>query len=221
MDPYDGGWWIAMWIGMATFGLVVLGAVAWFMWQMIRLSAERSSAHDMLEERLARGEIDVEQYRTLSRELGNASQPRKGGNAMFVWVAAAILVFTALVAAPAIAMAATHGDWGMFGHMGVGAMMGGGGQNTANAPLTVGSDRETVTVNDSTFSPGNLQVSVGATVTWLNRDSATHNATARDGSWKTANLSTGESDTITFNQAGEFDYRCSLHPSMQAHLSVK
>jgi plastocyanin len=106
----------------------------------------------------------------------------------------------------------------MFDHMG--SMMG-GGRNTANAPLTAGSSTETVTIKDFAFSPGNLQVPVGATVTWTNGDSAPHNATARDGIWKTDTLSDGDTNTLTFSRAGEYDYYCTIHPSMKAHLSVR
>lgn len=121
-----------------------------------------------------------------------------------------------LFAVPAIA--ATRGNWDMFDR--VGGMMG-GGRNTANAPLTIGSSAQTVTMQNLAFSPGNLPVPVGTTVTWTNRDSPPHNATAQDGSWRTNTLSDGESGTITFSRAGEYDYYCTIHPSMKAHFSVK
>jgi plastocyanin len=64
-------------------------------------------------------------------------------------------------------------------------------------------------------------VPAGATVTWENEDSAAHDATARNGDWKTQRLSDGERDTLTFDSPGDYDYYCSIHPSMKATLRVR
>jgi len=221
MGGYGGAWWIVMWIAMAAFWLLVLGAVAWLVLRATQSRSATSSATDILKQRLAHGEIDVEQYRTLSQALNEAPQAgsrRGSASGGHVLLLVAVALGIVLLAAPAIAIAAKWGDWDMMNHMG--SMMG-GGSNTANAPLTIGGDSETVTISGLAFSPGNLQVPVGATVTWMNRDSVSHNATSRDGSWKTENLSNGESGEMTFDHPGEYDYYCSIHPSMKAHLTVK
>jgi plastocyanin len=70
------------------------------------------------------------------------------------------------------------------------------------------------------FRTGNLQVPVGATVTWENRDSAPHDATADDDSWETETLEDGDSGSVTFNEAGSWDYICTIHPSMKARITV-
>ena len=218
MGWYGDGWWVLMWIWMAAFWLLVISGAVWLVGRTQQPRDGATAADEILKQRLARGEIDVEQYRVLVRELasGRASPRRRLGGGQTLLALAAVLFVVTLFAVPAIG--ATRGDWNMFGHMG--GMMG-GGRDTANAPLTTGGSTATVTIADLAFSPGNLQVPVGATVTWKNRDSAPHDATARDGSWKTSTLSTGESDTLTFSRAGEYDYYCSIHPSMKAHLSVK
>lgn len=218
MGGYGDGWWILMWVWMAAFWLLVIAGVVWFVWRLQRPGGDPSEAREILKQRLARGEIDVEQYRLLAQELGATRRPpRRGrGSGQILVILLVVLGFSAFVAAPAFA--ATHGDWGVFDHMG--GMMG-DGRNPANGPLTTGSSAQTVTVQDFAFSPGNLQVPIGATVTWTNRDSAPHNATARDGSWRTDTLSDGDSGSATFSRAGEYDYYCTIHPSMKAHLSVK
>ena len=104
--------------------------------------------------------------------------------------------------------------WGMGGHMG-------GGANTSSAPVSVGSTSETVAIRDFTFTPGNLQVPVGAKVTWTNDDAAPHTATAKDGSWDTSILNKGESKTLTFDKVGDYTYYCTVHPSMVARLQVR
>jgi plastocyanin len=58
-------------------------------------------------------------------------------------------------------------------------------------------------------------------VTWTNQDSAQHDATARNGDWQTERVSKGEADPITFDRAGDYDYYCSIHPSMKARLVVR
>lgn len=97
-----------------------------------------------------------------------------------------------------------------------------GGRSTVNDPAVVAQSREvTVEIRDFAFQPGNLEVGVGTTVTWVNRDAAPHDATADDGSWKTDRLDRGESGSVTFDRPGEYFYYCSIHPSMQARVLVR
>jgi plastocyanin len=123
------------------------------------------------------------------------------------------------------AFAMSRSDWGMGsgGQMGgshMGHMMG-GGANTSNAPVSVGSAAESIAIRNFAFAPGNLQVPVGATVTFTNYDDAPHSATAKDGSWDTGILNKGESKTITFDKPGDYTYYCKVHPSMVARLQVR
>lgn len=111
-----------------------------------------------------------------------------------------------------------HGDWGMGGHMG---HMMGGGTNSANSSVTVGGTSESAAIRDFAFTPGNLQVPVGAKVTWTNYDDAPHSATARGGTWDSGILSKGDSKTLTFDTAGDYTYYCTVHPSMVARLQVR
>jgi plastocyanin len=110
------------------------------------------------------------------------------------------------------------GGWGMNDHM---QRMMGGGTNSSNAPLSVGSNTEAVSIRDFAFAPGNLQVPIGATVTWTNYDDAPHTATSKDGSWDTGILNKGEQKAIRFDKAGEYEYYCTVHPSMAARLTVQ
>jgi plastocyanin len=131
----------------------------------------------------------------------------------------AVVVFVTSMAA--FSMARGHwgmGGWGMHGHM---QGMMGGGTNSSNAPLSVGSKTGSVAIRDFAFAPGNLQVPAGATVTWTNYDDAPHTATAKDGSWDTGILNKGERNAITFDQAGEYEYYCKVHPNMIARLTVR
>jgi plastocyanin len=127
-----------------------------------------------------------------------------------------------------MAIGMSRGGWGNgWGMMGGSSMndhmqrMMGTGTNSSNATPSVGSTAETVRISNFTFTPGNLQVPVGAKVTWTNEDSAPHTATAKDGSWDTGILNQGESKTLTFAKAGDYEYYCKVHPSMIARVTVK
>ena len=136
---------------------------------------------------------------------------------------AGVLVAAVFFATTMAAVAMARGDWGMGGWSMNGHMqrMMGGGTNSSNAPLSVGSKAESVAIRDFAFAPGNLQVPVGATVTWTNYDDAPHTATAKDGSWDTGILNKGDSETITFDKAGDYEYYCKVHPNMIARLTVQ
>jgi plastocyanin len=95
-----------------------------------------------------------------------------------------------------------------------------GGQDNSDDPLTVGGMNETVVMDNMQFQPGNLQVPAGATVTFSNRDSATHDAQALDETWETDNLENGDSEGVVFDETGEWLYRCTIHPSMKARITV-
>ena len=77
-----------------------------------------------------------------------------------------------------------------------------------------------VTMGDLFFSPASVTVAVGDTVTWSNTGQAPHNATADDGSFKTPDLSHGESASHTFTSAGTFSYICTIHPQMKGAVRV-
>ncbi|HEX2865311.1 MAG TPA: cupredoxin family copper-binding protein [Deinococcales bacterium] len=90
-----------------------------------------------------------------------------------------------------------------------------GGTN-ANPPVS----GNAVTMQDFNFSPANLTVAVGTTVTFTNQGSASHSATANDGSFDTGVLASGKSASVTFTKAGTFAYHCVIHPMMTGSITV-
>jgi plastocyanin len=89
-----------------------------------------------------------------------------------------------------------------------------------NAPTTSAQDTAAVTIAGFAFSPPSMTITAGTTVTWTNQDSATHTATADDGSWDTGDIAQGASASITFNTPGTFTYHCAIHPNMVATITV-
>ncbi len=70
------------------------------------------------------------------------------------------------------------------------------------------------------FSPSDITVHVGTTITWTNNDSATHTVTANDGSFSSGALGKGGTFSYTFTKEGTFAYICENHTSMKASVTV-
>jgi len=62
------------------------------------------------------------------------------------------------------------------------------------------------------FDPPVITVKAGTTVPWHNGDHFTHSVRLLDGSGVEKVAAPGESVSITFNDAGEYEYNCSFHP---------
>lgn len=125
-----------------------------------------------------------------------------------------VLVLFALALLPFLLAGCS--DLSMGGHHG--AMH--RGQDPRDAAVVEASEDVEVRIQDYSFQPGNLRVSAGTSITWTNRDGVPHTATARDGSWDTGILRTGESATIVMTEPGVYDYYCLPHPTMQARIEV-
>ena len=151
------------------------------------------------------------------QDVGGATPGQKRLLAMLLAVGLIGLVVVMAGIGTWMASSWPMGGWGSD-HM---SRMMGGGRNSSGEPARKGGATETVVIQDYAYSPGNIQVPVGAKVTWTNRDSAPHSATAKDGSWDTGVLAKGESATRTFDRPGTFDYYCSIHPNMEAWLAVR
>ncbi len=62
------------------------------------------------------------------------------------------------------------------------------------------------------FDPPAIQVKVGDTVTWTNKDNFTHDVHLMGGiNWMSKPLRPGDSASYTFTQAGTFPYTCDFH----------
>jgi len=77
----------------------------------------------------------------------------------------------------------------------------------------------TVTVQDFSFSPATLSVTVGSTIQWTNKGPSAHTATSDIGIWDSGQLSSplgsnslGGSYRFTFTTTGTFHYHCTIHP---------
>jgi plastocyanin len=83
------------------------------------------------------------------------------------------------------------------------------------------------TMGDKAFSPNPAELKAGESVTWTNDDSQIHTATsgavgAEDSGkvFDSSILSPKATFDFKFDQAGEYDYYCTLHPQMVGKVVV-
>jgi plastocyanin len=78
-----------------------------------------------------------------------------------------------------------------------------------------------VSVENFNFTPADLTVARGTTVTWTNHDDVEHTVTASDNSFGSSAIEAEASFSFTFSQPGTFSYFCAIHPFMTARVTVQ
>lgn len=84
-----------------------------------------------------------------------------------------------------------------------------------------GAATNTVRIYGSTFSPRTLTITAGDTVTWTNRDNASHQVLATKGQFVSPILRQYKSFSFTFHAAGTYSYKDELHPKLTGKIVVK
>lgn len=81
--------------------------------------------------------------------------------------------------------------------------------------------QQNVTIADFAFSPVDITVVPGSTVTWTNDDETRHSIVV-DGTNKTAGpIAQGDQAALTFPENGTYAYHCGLHPAMKGVVRVE
>lgn len=92
--------------------------------------------------------------------------------------------------------------------------------NTNSAPVATNA----VTIQNFAFSPRDITVKKGTTVTWTNKDSTTHTVTEAEADGLTGpnsgNLAPGQSYSFTFDTVATYHYHCTIHPEMLGTVKV-
>jgi len=79
-----------------------------------------------------------------------------------------------------------------------------------------------VTVGDNFFSPSQLTIEVGDTVRWQNAAGGNqHNVISSNGAFASSPTASSFTFDVTFNQAGTFNYDCSIHAGMAGTITVQ
>jgi plastocyanin len=101
------------------------------------------------------------------------------------------------------------------------ACSGDGAATTTGATTTAPAGTEFAVVMESfAFTPAELTVPAGATVTWTNRHGARHDVVAADGTFESPLFGEGETFSFTFAAPGEYPYVCTIHPGMEGTIIV-
>jgi plastocyanin len=80
----------------------------------------------------------------------------------------------------------------------------------------------TVLIQNFSFKPAQITIKRGTKVTWINKDSTTHTATANNGrSFDSGRLRPGQRYTHTFKSAGKKSYHCEIHSDMKGTITVR
>lgn len=82
---------------------------------------------------------------------------------------------------------------------------------------TVPTAKATVAIKDDVFEPTEVEVAKGDAITWKWEGKNPHNVA---GPGFKSKIQTSGSFTKAFAKAGTFDYRCEVHPTMEATVTV-
>jgi plastocyanin len=77
-----------------------------------------------------------------------------------------------------------------------------------------------VEIVEFAYDPDPVTIQAGGKVTWINRDSAPHTATAEDGTFDTGTIEQGKIKSETFKEPGTYAYICKIHPTMHGTVEV-
>ena len=77
------------------------------------------------------------------------------------------------------------------------------------------------TLGDRAYSPDEITVAVGSTVTWTNTDTVAHTSTSNGSGWNSGTIAPGQQFSTTLQTAGTFAYHCAIHPGMVGTVTVR
>lgn len=99
----------------------------------------------------------------------------------------------------------------------------GDGTTTSTGGLDV-NQGDIITIDDFTFGGGTaVEIEAGQLLTWENQDSIRHTVTddTENPQFSSDAIQPGDTFSITFDEAGTFQYHCSIHPDrMQGELVI-
>ncbi len=78
-----------------------------------------------------------------------------------------------------------------------------------------------VVIDNFSFGPQVITITVGTTLTWINQDDTPHTVTSTDKLFSSGALDTGDTFTHQFTKPGKYNYYCMIHPKMTATVVVQ
>lgn len=81
-----------------------------------------------------------------------------------------------------------------------------------------------IAIKDFVFTPSDITIKAGSTVSWVNQGSASHQVVADTSSavqFSSKELPSGTSYSFTFSKPGTYPYHCGIHQSMVGIITVE
>lgn len=78
-----------------------------------------------------------------------------------------------------------------------------------------------IAIDNFSFTPREVTVKEGSTITWVNHDDVPHTVVSKDQKFRSKALDTNDQFSFTFTNAGTYVYFCSVHPIMVGKVIVK
>ena len=102
-------------------------------------------------------------------------------------------------------------------------LSGGHAMQAAAAPAAAdAANAVQVDIKNLAFTPAQITVPVGGSVTWTNDDTVPHTATAKDrAALQSGTIAPGAQFSQTFSTPGTYDYFCEFHANMKGEIIVQ
>jgi plastocyanin len=94
-----------------------------------------------------------------------------------------------------------------------------GGSNPGGGTASPGANE--VWMQNTAFNPAMKTIAVGTTITWTNKDAASHDVTSATGLFASPTMGQNATFSFTFTAAGTYNYRCTFHPGMNGTITVQ
>ncbi len=94
--------------------------------------------------------------------------------------------------------------------------------NSSNSTSTTNGQTSSVSIENMMFTPAQITVSKGTTVTWTNNDSVAHTVTDDNAKGPdSGSITPGQTYSYTYNTTGSFPYHCNFHSQMHGTVVVR
>jgi plastocyanin len=128
-----------------------------------------------------------------------------------------------------VVIALAGGGWGIYHHGKVNQKTSTTSQSATNGNSSSASSSQaaatgSIDIKNMMFTPSQITVAKGGTVTWTNNDSVAHTVIddlSNVGGPASGDIQPGSTYSFTFTKSGSFQYHCSIHPSMRGTIVVK
>lgn len=77
-----------------------------------------------------------------------------------------------------------------------------------------------VWIQNTSFNPSSISVTINTTVKWTNKDAVAHTVTSDSSIFASGNMNSGDTYSHQFTVAGTYPYHCAYHSMMVAKVIV-